>query len=266
MPLALPPTEIVAVGDALTVVDRLCVLDELSEPDGVCDAVTDAVPVLVSVLVAVGVTERLAVDVVLSVPLSEPVLDGFAPLVTLAVGDREKERDSESVDVGVWLWVGVALGVSVAVPDALVVHVGAIDAVKGLEGLPLALLFELEAGVAVAVTELIPSLRDGVTDGVTEDEVEGDGDEDSGVVHVIDAIGDSDTVPLALLPELGVVVGVGDGVELSVAEGLSGAVPLALLPELGVVVGVGDRVELSVELTVSVGLEERRVVLVSDAV
>ncbi len=76
-------------------------LDELSEPDGVCDAVTDDVPVQLPVPDAVGVTERLAVDVALSVPLSEPVLDGLAPLVTLAVGERVMERDSESVDVGV---------------------------------------------------------------------------------------------------------------------------------------------------------------------
>jgi hypothetical protein len=118
--------------------------------------------------------------------------------------------------------VGVALGVSVAVPDALAAHVGVIDAVKRFEGLSLALPSELDAGVAVAVTELVPSLRDSVTDGVTEDEVEveGDGDEDSGVVPVIDAVEDSNVVSLALLPALGVVVSVGDGIALSVAEGL----------------------------------------------
>ncbi len=116
----------------------------------------------------------------------------------------------------------MALGVSVAVPDALAAHVGVIDAVRRFEGLSLALPSELDAGVAVAVTELVPSLRDSVTDGVTEDEVEveGDGDEDSGVVPVIDAVEESNVVSLALLPALGVVGGVGDSVALSVAEGL----------------------------------------------
>ena len=39
VPLAVPPTDIVAEGVALTVVDRLLVLDPLSDPDGVCDGV-----------------------------------------------------------------------------------------------------------------------------------------------------------------------------------------------------------------------------------
>ena len=119
MPLALPPVLRVVVGVALTVVDRLCVLEELSDPEGVCDGVMDGVPVPLPVVVDVGVTERLSVDVVLLVPLSEPVELGLAPRVTDAVGVRDTERDRESVDVGVSLDVGVMLDVPVPVVVAL---------------------------------------------------------------------------------------------------------------------------------------------------
>ena len=95
------------MGVALAVLDRLCVLDALPDPDGVCDDVIDPVPVPDPELVAVGVTERLGVDVVLSVPLSEPVLDALAPSVTDAVGVRETERDRLAVELGVSLLVGV---------------------------------------------------------------------------------------------------------------------------------------------------------------
>ncbi len=111
MPLALPPVLRVGVGVAVTVVERERVLEELSDPDGVCDGVIDDVPVPLPVLDDVGVTERLDVEVVLSVPLSEPVLDGLAPLVTEAVGVRDTDRDRESVDVAVSLDVGVTLAV-----------------------------------------------------------------------------------------------------------------------------------------------------------
>ena len=140
-------------------------LDELSDPDGVCEGVKDDVPVPLPVLVAVGVTERLVVDVVLPVPVSDPVELGLAPRVTLAVGVRDTERDRESVDVAVSLDVGVAL--DVAVP------VGETDAPFDVDGVALALAPTLkdEVGVSVTMLETLPpenpTLLDVVTVGVT---------------------------------------------------------------------------------------------------
>ena len=161
MPLALPPVLRVVVGVALTVVDRLCVLDELSDPDGVCDGVSDDVPVPLPVLDAVGVTERLAVVVVLPVPVSEPVELGLAPRVTDAVGVRDTERDKESVDVGVSLDVGVTLDV----PVPVIVTLGVVLAVCEGVSVPLG---EFE-GDAPCETDIVGVFNvDGMCDGVEE--------------------------------------------------------------------------------------------------
>ena len=91
MPLALPPALIVVVGVALLVVDKLCVLVELPDPDGVGDGVIDDVLVPLPELDGVGVTERLLVDVVELVPVSLPELLGLAPTVIEAVGVRDND-------------------------------------------------------------------------------------------------------------------------------------------------------------------------------
>jgi hypothetical protein len=91
VPLALPPALIEVVGVALLVVDKLCVLVELLDPDGVGDGVIDDVPVPLPELDGVGVTERLLVDVVELVPVSLPELLGLAPTVIEAVGVRDND-------------------------------------------------------------------------------------------------------------------------------------------------------------------------------
>ena len=57
MPLAVPPTLSVLVGEADTVAEMLTVVDALSDPEGVPVAVQDAVPLLEIVVDPVGVTD-----------------------------------------------------------------------------------------------------------------------------------------------------------------------------------------------------------------
>ena len=279
MPLALPPVLRVVVGVAVAVVDRLCVLDELSDPDGVCDGVKDAVPVPLPVLLAVGVTERLAVDVVLPVPLSEPVELGLAPRVTDAVGEREMDRERESVGVGVSLDVGVTLDV----PVPVVVALGVVLAV--CEGVPEPL--GVIEGDAPSETDVVgvfdvddesDGIVDDVSDGVPEPEIVPDTVPDrvhigsavlvDEVVSVGVTVAQSDTVgvALALTPTerepdaVGVIGLVGSGVDdvtwralvgefvtlgvvVSEFVGVVEGVPLALPPRLNVDVNVATTVE-----------------------
>ena len=101
VPLAVPSKLRVLVGDKLSVLERLGVVDPLSLPEGVCDDVCDDVLVPLPVDELVAVTDALAVDVIESVPLSLLVNDGSAPFVTDAVGEREVDSDSDTVEVGV---------------------------------------------------------------------------------------------------------------------------------------------------------------------
>ncbi len=158
VPLAVPPTEIVAEGVALTVFERLRVVDPLSDPVGVCDGVIDDVPVPLPVRVAVGVTDRLVVDVALSVPLSLPVLLGLAPRVTLAVGVREIERERLAVELGVSDEVGVGDDVVDAVGVPLSETVGDADALAPMDVEDVPVLECDDDGVPVAdgVCELVP--------------------------------------------------------------------------------------------------------------
>jgi hypothetical protein len=105
------------------------------------DCVDVAVPVPVSVGVPVeldvpveeGVCDSVGVDVVDPDPVSEPVLDGLAPFVTLAVGVRDVDRERLLVDDG----VSVGDGVAVPVPEPVSVALGDVDGVTDGVSLPL---------------------------------------------------------------------------------------------------------------------------------
>ena len=231
VPLALPPAESVVVGDALTVVDKLRVLDELSDPDGVCDGVTEDVTVPVPVPVGVGVTERLCVDVDELVPLSEPVLLGLAPVVTLAVAVPDTDLETERVLVGVFDDVGVP------------------DVVGEPEGVPLSLTVDVVEGVPLLLG-VVDALAPRVTDGVAVSET----DEESVTVELgvcagvplVDAVGVPVDVPEGVSGALFVDVPVRDGVIDE--ERLGDGVPLALPPGLSVGEGVVLREEESDEV------------------
>ncbi len=113
------------VGDVVIVEERLTVVDPLSLPLGVCEAVGDDVLVQLPVSELVPLTVALIVDVDESVPESLPDLDGPAPFVTNAVGERETDFENELVEVGVCDAVLVPLSVDEPVPltDALIVDV-----------------------------------------------------------------------------------------------------------------------------------------------
>ena len=84
--LAVSPKLRVLVGDELTVLERLIVVDPLSLPEGVCDGVCDEVLVPLPVAEPVPLTDELIVGVIESVPLLLLLTDGSAPLVTDEVG------------------------------------------------------------------------------------------------------------------------------------------------------------------------------------
>ena len=87
VPLADSPKLCVLVGVAVTVLDRLIVVDPLLLPVDVCDGVCDDVLVPLPVADPVPLTDELTVDVVESVPVLLLLTDGNAPLVTDEVGD-----------------------------------------------------------------------------------------------------------------------------------------------------------------------------------
>ena len=103
--------------------------DDENEIDEVIVTVEDAVCEDVTVPLPVGepvpLTDALIVDVDESVPLSEPDKEGPAPLVTLAVGERDTDFETEVVEVGVCDAVLVPLPVDEPVPltDELIVDV-----------------------------------------------------------------------------------------------------------------------------------------------
>ena len=155
------------LGDAVTVLERLTVVDALSLPLGVCDAVGDAVLVPVPVIELVAVTDSLAVGVVESVPESLPVNDGPAPLVTDAVGECEIDLERLCVEVGVIddvpepvmvpLVVGVTLIETVLVVLPVFVLLGEFE---GLD--PKVMLVVGE----IVIEELIDTVDDEVCDAV----------------------------------------------------------------------------------------------------
>ena len=84
--LAVSPKLRVLVGDELTVLERLIVVDPLSLPEGVCDGVCDDVLEPLPVAEPVPLTDELIVGVTESVPLLLLLTDGNAPFVTDEVG------------------------------------------------------------------------------------------------------------------------------------------------------------------------------------
>ena len=81
VPLADPPTLKVLVGVAVTVLERLILVDPLSLPLCVCDGDVLDVLMLLPVVEPVPLDDALIVDVVESIPLSLDVKDGPAPFV-----------------------------------------------------------------------------------------------------------------------------------------------------------------------------------------
>jgi hypothetical protein len=141
--LAEAPRDRVAVGVPDSDDDSLCVEERLSLLEDVWDGVTAPVPV--PVVDGVALTEGVALTVIVvePVPESDPVFEGLAPLVSDAVGVRE--RDAESVDVeecvggGVDELDGDALAVGESLLEAVLVVLGvrellgvAVDDVDGV--------------------------------------------------------------------------------------------------------------------------------------
>ncbi len=245
VPLAEPPIDRVVVGVAVTVAERVNVVDPLSLPDGVRVGVQepDPDPDPVGVFVFVEVDDKVVV--VELVPESEPVFDELAPTVMDAVGVRDTDRERLVVELGVidGVFVSELVGVPVvvALPDTLADVLG----VSEILDVTLALApLEIE-GVAEVESD---ALREDVDEGVIDDVTVPDGVPEPEPVWVgvgggviladteADDVGDGVTqdvgVPLAEPPADSVVV----GVIVMVVVWLVVVEPLSLL------VGVGDGV------------------------
>ena len=166
-----------------------------------------------------------SVAVVEPVPESEPVLDGLAPAVNDAVGERETERERLVVELGVNDDVPVCelVGVPVHVPLPVVLD----------ETLELSEILAVALALAPNVTEGVAefdsdALRLDVEEGVTDD------------VPVLDEV----SVPELVCEGVGGGVVVADNVAEDVGDGVKedDGVPLAEPPADRVVVGVAETV------------------------
>ena len=151
------------------------------------------------------------------VPESEPVFDALAPVVTDAVGVRDKDRERLIVELDVVDGVPVPEFVGVLVGDPLAVMLAVILDVSEILGVTLALAPNVTEGVAEFDSD---ALRLDVEEGV------------------IDGVPVLDEVPDAVL----VCEGVGEGV--TVADNVEDDVGIGVKDDVGVTLAdaPGDRV------------------------
>ncbi len=190
-------TDALIVSDDDGVHDDVCVPEVVPDPLADCDDVGGAVD-----------------D---PVPESEPVFDALAPVVTDAVGVRDKDRERLIVELDVVDGVPVPEFVDVIVGDPLAVMLAVILDVSEILGVTLALAPNVTEGVAEFDSD---ALRLDVEEGV------------------IDGVPVLDEVPDAVL----VCEGVGEGV--TVADNVEDDVGIGVKDDVGVTLAdaPGDRV------------------------